>query len=100
MSTLRSIEWIAAEVAEESLSSLMFTLLLTLGKEPPGLYWLPKLMWRCLLLDCGGLAPALLTDSGASGAPEPVGLAPTELLADATWGVHQRTPFVTNEQES
>lgn len=41
-------------------------------------------MCRCLPLDCGGLAPALLTDSGVSGTPDPVGLAPTELLAEAT----------------
>lgn len=84
--TLRSIEWIAPVCGEEcSFASLpQLTLLLTFGSEPPALNWLPRLMCRCLPLDCGGLAPALLTDSGVSGTPDPVGLAPTELLAEAT----------------
>lgn len=70
---------------ECSFASLpQLTLLLTFGSEPPALNWFPRLMCRCLPLDCGGLAPALLTDSGVSGTPDPVGLAPTELLAEAT----------------
>lgn len=81
-STLKSMAWAVMELTLICwLASWPVSLLLTLGKEPPALNMLPRP--RCLSFDWGGEAPALFTDRVSVWWFEPVGLAPTELLAEA-----------------